>query len=117
MHFTNPFPTFVPGAAMPAHTSVKRVSGVLQPTVADTVITAVLGEVQNEVFDDLQVVSVNTLTNPGDHQGIAAGAIAVDAIVYLAAAGKLAASGTVRRGVATTAASADGDVFSFRSLP
>ena len=44
---------------------------------------------------------------------VAGGAIGVGVAVYLAAAGKVAAAGTVAIGISTTAAAADGELINF----
>jgi hypothetical protein len=61
-------------------------------------------------------VSVVLPNSPGSRAGICSEAIAVGDVVYTAAAGKLsgtAGDGAIRRGIAVTATTADGDVFEY----
>lgn len=61
--------------------------------------------------------AVVTPSAPGTRSGIASEAIAVGDIIYTAAAGKLSATagnGAIRRGIALTAAGADGEVFEYQ---
>jgi hypothetical protein len=101
--------SFVPGAAMSRNAAVKIVSGKLQLAVAADLNW--IGHLDAPTFADTNppLVSVR-LRNP-PVAVIASEAIAtVGAEVFGAASGKIAATGTVKRGVLLQAAAADNDV-------
>ncbi len=60
--------------------------------------------------------SIKFRNHPGEHKGIANGAITAGALVYTAAAGKLSATqavGAFLRGIALSDTSADGEFFKY----
>lgn len=106
-------PTFTVNAAIGAYRAVKLSSGKLVTCVAAD--TTCIGFTTRETFNAGDKVAVRPRTDPGEQKAIAAAAIALGAVVYLAANGKLSTTATsaVKVGIATSAAGADGDSFTF----
>lgn len=69
-----------------------------------------LGTIADNVLATDPVAAVIPLNYYGVKQYVASGAITQYAIVYAAADGKIAATGTLRRGIALEAASGDGAI-------
>lgn len=104
------YKTFTAGAAIAANTRVKLSSSKLAEAGATE---EEVGVTTRATFADGDKVAVRLRNGAGTVKMIAAGEIAADAIVYTAASGKVndvQASGAVRRGIALTAAGADGDI-------
>jgi hypothetical protein len=101
-------PTFTAGAALPLYANVKLASGVLQ--LAGATDYDAIGTVQREAFASGDLVPVRLHHANGTHLMIASAAIAVNAVVNQAASGKVqTGAGDAKRGIAKTAATANGD--------
>lgn len=101
-------PTFQVSAALGQDLLVRLSAGKLALCAAAS--TDCLGTTLRETFAADKHVAIRPLQDDGTHRGIAAGVIAVGAIVYQAANGQIDDAGTVIRGIALTAATAAGDV-------
>lgn len=102
-----PTKAFTAGAAIGANLRVKLTSGKL--AVAGTTDVE-LGTLEEASFADLDVRAVRLRTAQGTAKMVASEAISAGAAVYAAASGKVAATGTVRVGLALEAATANNDV-------
>lgn len=100
-------PTFQVGAAIAQFLLVYLSGGKLAVCAAAT--TGCIGSVQRETFAADEHVSLKPLHDDGTHKLVASGAISVGAEVFQAAGGKVSAAGSVSRGHAMTATTADGD--------
>ncbi len=69
-----------------------------------------LGSLCQECFQEGDPVTVNMRNVPGTHLLVAAGAIDVGDEIYLAVGGRVAASGTIKCGIAMTHATQLGDL-------
>ena len=106
--------TFEAGAALLKYRRVKLSSGLLAYAGDEFG----LGTLTEEAFASGQYVSVALKNKPGTRLMVAAGAIAVGALVYAAANGKVDdTASTILEGVALTASSADGDVIEVLTVP
>lgn len=105
------FPTFRVTAALGKYIQVKLSSGKL--VAAGATDENFIGATCEQTFSADEPVAIKTPYHPGVQKAIAAGAISVGAEVFAAANGKLDDSGTVKRGIAVTAAGADGDSFGY----
>lgn len=103
-------------AALAKYRAVKVVAGLLAYCGSTDVGVGTIQETtfaKSEAFD----ATVKLLNGPGTHQMVAAGAITAFNPVYAAANGKIASAGTVLRGYAMQAATADGDIIEVLPLP
>lgn len=105
--------TFTAGAAIGKFSRVKLVAGVLQVCVAADLEEICVGVTLRSTFASGDRVSVSLRSAKGTQLAIANGAIVAGAVVYSAAAGKVAPTGTVKIGTAITATAADGDEIEF----
>lgn len=105
--YNNGVRTFVAGGAISQGARVKL------DTATNTVVVNTSGAV-GIGFAERTVASgaaVSVRIDAPTSQGIASAAILTNVVVYAAAAGKLAPTGTVAVGVSLEAAAADGDLF------
>jgi hypothetical protein len=70
-----------------------------------------LGTAESNMRSDEDAATLRLWNSEGTRTGVASGAIAAQGVCYAAASGKIAGSGTLRVGIAITAATADGDYF------
>jgi len=104
---------FTAGAAIDQYLRVKLASGVLQvATAADQA----LGTVEVESFASGDVVPVRLYSAVGSRKMVASVAITAGNLVYSAAGGKIAATGTVVEGIALETSTADGDIIEVMSV-
>ncbi len=104
---------FTAGAAIDQYLRVKLASGVLQvATAADQA----LGTVEVESFASGDVVPVRLYSAVGSRKMVASVAITAGNLVYAAAGGKVAATGTVVEGIALETSTADGDIIEVMSV-
>lgn len=104
---------FTAGAAIDQYLRVKLASGVLQvATAADQA----LGTVEVESFASGDVVPVRLYSAVGSRKMVASVAITAGNLVYAAAGGKVAATGTVVEGIAIETSTADGDIIEVMSV-
>ena len=104
---------FTAGAAIDQYLRVKLASGVLQvATAADQA----LGTVEVESFASGDVVPVRLYSAVGSRKMVASVAITAGNVVYAAAGGKVAATGTVVEGIALETSTADGDIIEVMSV-
>lgn len=104
---------FTAGAAIDQYLRVKLASGVLQvATAADQA----LGTVEVESFASGDVVPVRLYSAVGSRKMVASVAITAGNLVYSAAGGKVAATGTVVEGIALETSTADGDIIEVMSV-
>ena len=104
---------FTAGAAIDQYLRVKLASGVLQvATAADQA----LGTVEVESFASGDVVPVRLYSSVGSRKMVASVAITAGNLVYSAAGGKVAATGTVVEGIALETSTADGDIIEVMSV-
>ncbi len=106
--YTDPTRTFPSNSALLKFRRVILVAGVL--AYASSTARGV-GTLETNIPVDEDAVAVRLWNAEGTRYAIAAGAISQYAVVYAAAEGKYAGSGTLRLGIALTAATADGDQF------
>lgn len=113
-----PTRTFLSNAAIEPNLIVKitaAAAGMNPPTVgvadADDTVAAdkVIGVTTTRATAANQPITVELLHAPGTRMMTASVAIASAGFAYAAAGGKVAATGTVKRGIAIGAAGADGD--------
>jgi len=98
--------SFVAASAVSARRRVKyTANGVEHCTSADKGIGFAVSD-----MDTGETVGVALDNANGTHEAVAAVAIAAGATVYAAAAGRLAATGSVAVGTALSAATAEGDI-------
>lgn len=105
--------TFMAGATMGAHLRVKTDSS--NHVVLAGVTDHAVGYIDERGATNGEYCGVR-LNNAPTHAGVAAGALAVGALLYAAASGKVNdvdAGSAVIVGIAKTAAAADGDVIEF----
>tara|TARA_R110000868_G_scaffold403615_1_gene681062 strand:+ start:152 stop:910 length:759 start_codon:yes stop_codon:yes gene_type:complete len=104
---------FTAGAAIDQYLRVKVSSGVLQvATAADQA----LGTVEVESFASGDIVPVRLYSAVGSRKMVASVAITAGNLVYSAAGGKVAATGTVVEGIALETSTADGDIIEVMSV-
>jgi hypothetical protein len=104
---------FTAGAAIDQYLRVKLSSGVLQvATAADQA----LGTIEVESFASGDVVPVRLYSATGSRKMVASVAITAGNLVYAAASGKVAATGTVVEGIALETSTADGDIIEVMSV-
>ena len=104
---------FTAGAAIDQYLRVKVSSGVLQvATAADQA----LGTIEVESFASGDVVPVRLRSAVGSRKMVASVAITAGNLVYAAASGKVAATGTVVEGIALETSTADGDIIEVMSI-
>lgn len=103
----NKTPTFIATTALAANLRVKLASGKLVVAVADD---NELGTLETAALAADAPVAVIPRGEACVRKMVAAGAITQHAAVFAAAGGKIAATGTLPRGIAMTAASGDGSI-------
>lgn len=96
------------GAAIDQYLRVKLNSSNL--LVVATAADNALGVMEVESFASGDVVAVRLRSAPGTRKMVASGAITQGNLVYAAASGKVASSGTVVEGVALETTTTDGDI-------
>ena len=104
---------FTAGAAIDQYLRVKLASGVLQVAAA---ADQALGTVEVESFASGDVVPVRLYSAVGSRKMVASVAITAGNLVYAAAGGKVAATGTVVEGIALETSTADGDIIEVMSV-
>ena len=106
------YPTFVAGAALPPYVRVKLVGGQLQ-LASNT--EAELGTTLSRAYAVGDLVAVLPREQAVVRKCVASAAFAQFAPLFAAVNGKVAAAGTLPRGVALEAASGDGAIVSVLS--
>lgn len=111
--------TFTAGAAIAQHLRVKLTGGKLAVAVLADGPGTELGTLEEASLADGDIRAVRARNAPGSRKMVANAAIAVNAKVYTAAAGKVGASatGAFLEGIALTASAADGDIIEVLTDP
>jgi hypothetical protein len=107
--------TFAAGAALAQYRFVHLSAGVLAYGAADS--TDVVGSLARPSLAANDLVPVDLIGCQGTRKVVALTLINLGAACYAAANGKVAATGTVLRGIALEAAAADGDVIEILDSP